>query len=116
MDVESTLNQPYIFLATVYGGMVLGLVYDIYRMMRKTFKGTRAALIIFDVMFVLSAGVITIGILYYVNMIELRLYTGIGFILGFAIYMAGLSPLMAWIVRRVKKWLCGKKNDETDCK
>jgi len=34
----STANQAYVFLATVYGGLIIGLFFDIYRMIRRIFK------------------------------------------------------------------------------
>jgi spore cortex biosynthesis protein YabQ len=98
--MESTLNQPYIFLATVYGGIILGLIYDIYRGIRIMFNRKKAITIIFDVLFVLSALVISAGVLYIVNSGELRLYTFIGFVLGFALYMVGLSPLFTFLAKK----------------
>jgi len=98
--MESTLNQPYIFLATVYGGIVLGLLYDIYRGIRIAFKRKKAVTIFFDILFSLSALVITVGVLYIVNSGEFRFYTFVGFALGFALYMVGLSPLFGYLAKK----------------
>lgn len=98
--MESTLNQPYIFLATVYGGIILGLIYDIYRGIRAMFKNKKAITIIFDLLFILSALIISVGVLYIVNSGEIRFYTFIGFVLGFSLYMVGLSPLFRFLAKK----------------
>jgi len=113
--MESTLNQPYIFLATVYGGIVLGLIYDIYRGIRLLFKRKKAVTIIFDLLFALSALVLSAGVLYIVNSGDVRLYTFIGFILGFSLYMVGLSPLISFLAKKGID-LIFKKEGNTDKK
>ena len=100
--METTGAQPVIFMITLYGGIVLGIAYDIYRALRKAMKKGRWLTFLFDSLFIITLGLIVTFVLYTANFGELRLYTIVGFVLGFALYMAGLSPLFFYIVRRIK--------------
>ena len=39
--METTAPQVYIFLITVYGGLLVGVAYDIYRLIRRIAKRGR---------------------------------------------------------------------------
>jgi len=101
--MESAANQPYIFLITVYGGMVAGAVYDVFRQIRRTLKCGRWSSALLDTLFIVVLGAIVAFVLYTANMGELRMYTFVGFALGFALYIAGLSPVFAYLARRHKE-------------
>lgn len=108
--MESTSAQVYIFLITLYGGMTAGLAYDIYRMIRRAAKNRRWVTALIDSLFVLTLGAVLTAVLYAANSGELRLYTFVGVVLGFALYMSGLSPFIAFLVRKLKKRLTRKKD------
>ena len=108
--MQTTQAQPYIFLITLYGGMATGLVYDIYRAIRRALKSGRLVTVLLDTLFILTLGVIVTAVLYAANSGELRLYTFVGFVLGFALYMSGLSPFVFYIGRKLKKLF--RKNKE----
>ena len=100
--MESAGNQPYIFLITIYGGMVAGAVYDVFRRIRRTLRCGRWSSALLDTLFIIVLGAIVAFVLYTANMGELRMYTFVGFALGFALYIAGLSPVISYIVERRK--------------
>lgn len=111
----TTQSQPIIFLITMYGGVALGAVFEVYRMLRKCALKRKWISFIYDSLFILFMGAIVTFVLYVANQGELRLYTIVGFILGFALYMSGISPLIAHIVNRIKgRKKCRKKNKAVD--
>ena len=101
--MESAASQPYIFLITIYGGMVAGAVYDVFRRIRHTLKCGRWSSALFDTLFIIVLGAIVAFVLYTANMGELRMSTFVGFALGFALYIAGLAPVIAYLARRHKE-------------
>ena len=63
----STANQAYVFLSTVYTGMVLGLIYDLNRMIRRIFKPRRWIVGALDLLFWLIAAIIVFVVLFFAN-------------------------------------------------
>ncbi len=102
--METTVSQPFIFLLLLYGGMLVGAAYDLYRLFRVLMKKGRWITALLDTLFIITLGVIVIYVMYTANMGELRLFTFIGFVVGFALYMAGISPFIVFIGRKVSLW------------
>ncbi len=102
--MDTTSPQIYIFLITLYGGMLAGIAYDIYRLIRKAVKRGRWLTVVLDILFILTLAAIMLFVMYAANAGELRLFTFIGFALGFALYMAGLSPFISFLAGKLKKW------------
>ena len=100
MDMEA--SQSYIFLITLYGGILVGIAYDVYRGIRKAIKKGKWFTALLDTLFILTLGLIVVFVMYTANNGELRLYTFVGFILGFALYMAGLSPFISFLAKKIK--------------
>lgn len=102
--MDTTAPQIYIFLITLYGGMLAGITYDIYRWIRKAIKKGRWLTALFDTLFIVTLALIVLVVMYVANAGELRLFTFVGFTLGFALYMAGLSPFILFMARKLKRW------------
>ena len=111
--METTAPQVYIFLITVYGGLLVGVVYDIYRLIRRIAKRGRWLTIVLDVLFIITLGVIVFAVLYIANSGELRLFIFLGLALGFALYMAGLSMFFRFLGSKIRQRFCAahKKDD-----
>ncbi len=101
--METTAPQIYIFMITLYGGIAAGVAYDIYRCIRKVAKRGRWLTALLDVLFIITLGLIILGVMYIANEGELRLFTFVGLALGFALYMAGISLFVAFIARKIKQ-------------
>ena len=119
----TTTNQAYIFLATVYVGLLLGIIYDIYRAFRMITKPGRVLLAIFDLLFWILAALFSFIMLFKVNGGEIRFYAFIGLALGWGIYtlVVGsilvkflvkvyeiVSNIILWPIRMIKrgiKWI-----------
>ena len=107
--METTVSQPYIFVIMLYGGMLVGLAYDIYRCIRRAANRGKWFTAVFDTLFILTLGLIVIFILYSANQGELRLFTFIGFALGFALYMAGISPMITHLAKKIRERAAKRK-------
>lgn len=84
--METVQFQIFIFSITLYGGFLIGILYDIYKAIRGT--GRKKGLIIsaWDILFLIVSFFIFIYIVFSSNFGDLRAYVFIGFIVGFFIY------------------------------
>ncbi len=96
-------SQVYIFFATVYGGIIIGFIYDIYRIFRYFFKPKRVATFFEDLMFWISVSLVALYVLIFSNWGELRGYIFIGFLLGAFLYNKLLSKIVITILVHIVK-------------
>lgn len=87
-------SQAYIFLCTVFGGMVIGLVYDIFRIKRRAFKTGVTLTFVEDLLFWVIVAVVMFTTVYYSNEGELRSYLFLGTLLGIILYALLLSKFI----------------------
>lgn len=84
-------NQAYLFLIFTINGIVIGLLFDFFRISRKVFNTNDAVTYIEDVLFWILAGAIVLYSIFVFNNGELRLYMFLGIILGAFIYLLFIS-------------------------
>lgn len=100
-------NQLYIFFATLYGGIVMGFVYDLYRIFRYYLKPKKVATFIEDFVFWIIISVIFLIVILYTNWGEIRGYVFLGFFCGAFLYAKFLSKIiissLVWIVNGIVK-------------
>ncbi|OLS03006.1 spore cortex biosynthesis protein YabQ [Tissierella creatinophila] len=90
IDIDSS-KELYIFLFSINQGIVLGLLYDAYRAMRKIFKPKKVLGIVEDLLlWVIITFVVFIFLLRYLNGV-FRAFVFIGFIIGAFFYLKILS-------------------------
>lgn len=99
----STLNQSHVFLLAVYGGLTIGVLYDIIRIIRWTLGAGRVVNAVFDSLFWLISTVVMLIVLYRATSGVPRFFAFLGFALGFAVYMAGLGKLIVSLFLVIKK-------------
>ena len=87
------LEQAYLFFIYLISGILIGILFDIFRILRKSFKTTDFITYIEDIVFWLFTGAFLIIILFKFSNGEIRLYNIIGVILGFIFYMLTISNL-----------------------
>ena len=92
MNTE-TLNQAYIFVIFILNGLLIGLLFDMFRIMRKSFKTSNLVTYIEDTLFWILTAFIILYSLFFFNNGQFRLYIFIGIFLGITIYMLFLSKL-----------------------
>ena len=92
--ILSMPSQAWLFLSTVVAGMIIGLFYDVFRIIRKTTPHRAWVVQLEDVLF----WVIATGAMFYFmlqhNFGEIRVFSLLGAACGATLYMATLSPLV----------------------
>lgn len=103
--IFETSNQPWVFLFTVYGGAVLGLLYDILDIARRSLKGRKALVVLFDILYWVVATAFTFALLWYACDGEFRYYDVLGFALGAALWFLGPGKALKWAHRKIRQGL-----------
>jgi len=107
--MEGTLNQPYILAATMYAGMIAGVVYSVFAVFRRLLSGGKLFLIAADILFVLVLFILAGLTLYAATQMKVRFYHYIGMAIGFALYHFAIAPLARTACRLVS----GRKKKPT---
>ncbi len=96
--MSATINQPYIFLATVYGGLIIGLLYGLVTIIRRLSHAGKWATLVWDILFFAAAIFICLIAIYIANKADLRFYTFLGLAAGFLMYFFGirLTVILIW--------------------
>ena len=88
------INQTSLFLIFTIDGVLIGIIFDIFRILRKTIKTSDFVTCIEDFLF----GIITSIILFYsiftYNNGELRFFMFLAVILGFVLYICTISSYL----------------------
>ena len=95
------LNQANLFLIFVINGAIIGLVFDIFRILRKSFKTSDIITIIEDILFWIITGIIILYSIFIFNDGEIRFFMFIGIFLGVMLYMLILSQHIIKISVRI---------------
>jgi spore cortex biosynthesis protein YabQ len=88
---DSINTQAYVFLCSVAAGMVIALVYDILRIIRRTVKTGSLLTGVQDLIYWLIAALIMFLSAYYSNSGQLRAYLFVGMFIGVVLYALLLS-------------------------
>lgn len=86
-----SLNQAYIFLIFVLNGLLIGILFDIFRILRKSFKTSDLITYIQDIIFWILTGFIVLFSIYKFNSGEIRVFIFIGLLLGVILYLLTIS-------------------------
>ena len=85
------LEQLTNFIYFIITGMTLGVIFDIFRILRKSFKTSDIITNIQDILFGIITGTILLSAIFLFNNGELRLYLFLGIVFGIIIYMLSIS-------------------------
>ena len=100
-------NQACSFLIFILNGLLLGILFDIFRILRKSFKTPDFVTYIEDMFFWILSGMILLYSIFRFNNGELRLYIFIGIFIGILIYMLLFSKIFinvsTYIIKVLKK-------------
>ena len=84
-------NQTYLFIVFTIVGIIIGVLFDIFRILRKSFKTKDIVTYIEDILFWILTGIIILFSMYKFSNGELRLFMIIGIIMGTLMYMITFS-------------------------
>ena len=98
-------SEAYIFFVTLYGGIIMGFIYDVYRIFRYFFKPKKVATFIEDLIFWIIVSVVALIILFFSNWGELRGFEFLGFIGGAFLYHKLLSKLVITVIVYIIRYI-----------
>ena len=101
--LTATINQPYIFLATIYGGLLIGLLYGAISAIRHLTHAGRTATILWDILFFAGGTLISLAVIYIASKANLRMYTFLGLGCGFFMYYFGLRATIAHLYQKYSR-------------
>lgn len=80
-------NQAYLFLIFTINGIIIGILFDIFRILRRSFKTADIITYIQDILFWLLTGLILLYSIFTFSNGEIRFYMFLGVFLGCLLYM-----------------------------
>lgn len=100
-------NQAYLFLIFVINGVIIGILFDFFRILRKSFKTPDFVTYIEDVIFWILTGLLTLYSIFVFNNGEIRFFMFLGIFIGIALYMLLCSTYIikfsVFIINKTKK-------------
>ena len=87
-------HQLYILLIFSITGIFIGVLFDAFRILRKSFKTPDVITLIEDIIFWILVGAILLFSIFKFNNGELRSYLFIGLIIGIVLYISTISRYM----------------------
>ena len=100
-------NQAFAFLVFILNGFLIGILFDIFRILRKSFKTPDLITYIEDIAFWLISGFILLYSIFKFNNGELRFFIFLGVLIGVSIYILIFSKLFinisVFIIGIIKK-------------
>ena len=98
-------NQAYLFLVFSLTGVIIGILFDFFRILRRTIKTPNFITYIEDILFWIITGFLILYNIWYFNNGEIRIYMFLGIILGVLIYMLTLSSILIKIFSKILRTL-----------
>lgn len=94
-------NQAYLFLVFSLTGVAIGILFDFFRILRRSIKTSNLVTYIQDILFWILTGIIVLYSIWYFNNGELRIFVFLGLIIGLLIYMTTLSSIIVKIFTKL---------------
>ena len=88
---NSILNQLYSLLIFTLSGIIVGIFFDIFRILRRSFKTADIVTYIEDFIFWILTGIFLLFMIFVFEKGQIRSYTILGIILGFILYLFTIS-------------------------
>lgn len=94
-------NQAYLFLVFSLTGVIIGILFDLFRVLRKSIRTADIVTYLEDILFWILSGILILYNIWYFNDGEIRLFMFLGIIMGIMIYMLTLSNLFIKIFQTI---------------
>ena len=88
------INQTSLFLIFTINGVLIGIIFDIFRILRKTIKTSDFVTYIEDFLFWIITSIILLYSIFTYNNGELRFFMFLAVILGFVLYLFTISSYL----------------------
>lgn len=90
-------NQAYLFLIFSITGVIIGFLFDFFRILRRSIKTINIVTYIEDILFWVLAGLLILYNIWFFNNGEIRIFMFFGIVIGVLIYMLTLSNILIGI-------------------
>ncbi len=101
--METVQFQSYVFSYTVYGGILIGVLYDFYRVLKGKKRNEGLITSFWDILFLLSVFAVVIWAVFSSSYGDIRSYIFIGFLVGFYLYEKLLGRIAAGVLHFLYK-------------
>lgn len=91
---SQAFEQFYSFIIFILVGFLIGLLFDIFRISRKTFKTSDIITSIEDILFWILTGLLILFSIFKFNNGDIRVYIILGILIGIALYMLVFSKIV----------------------
>lgn len=106
-DFFTVGTQVQAFLLSLGIGVVIGILYDLFRILRLSFTDNKVVVVVQDILFWSVSAVLSFLFVFVVNNGEFRGYLAMGELAGFALYYFTLGicvmKISQWLVNGIKK-------------
>lgn len=89
--MENSINQLYTLFVFILSGAVIGILFDLFRILRKSFKTPDIITYIEDILFWILTGLFLLYIIFKYSFGQLRIYMFVSLIIGIIIYFLTIS-------------------------
>ena len=103
----NTFSQGQIFILFLILGLCIGLFFDIFRALRKTFKTSDFVTYIEDSVFMLLVGILIVNSLVLLNHGQIRFFILIALLFGITFYFLTISRI-AFLIFQIMMKFCKK--------
>ena len=89
------------FYATIYGGIIIGLLFDIYKVFKINFKVIKYCSLFFDTLFWILTTIIIFITINAIESFELRYYHFVALFIGFILYYNTISKFILTAMNKI---------------
>ena len=89
------------FYITIYGGIIIGILFDLYRSLKSNFKVIKYFSVVFDVLFWILATVVIFITVNFIDSFYLRYYHFVALFCGFILYYGTVSKFVLGFLNKV---------------
>lgn len=89
--MENSINQLYTLFVFIISGSIIGILFDLFRILRKSFKTPDIITYIEDILFWIITGLFLLYIIFKYSLGEIRIYMFISLIIGLVTYFLTIS-------------------------
>ena len=101
--MQGVYNQLFCLLIFTITGIVIGILFDIFRILRKSFKTADWITCLQDILFWILSGGIMLFSIFTFNNGEIRSYVFIGILLGIVYIIRFLKKLLSYPINLIEK-------------
>ena len=103
--MDEIYNQLFSLLFFIITGISIGILFDFFRILRRTFKTIDLVTYIQDILFWIITGGIMLFSIFKFNSGQIRSYVIIGIVFGFFLYKITISKFIVKYCVIIMKWI-----------